>query len=155
MPFMEAAGDAWRINKARPASQFQGTEPVSGLGHWRLYAAEQPVAADPPDAFRSTPQELLTYLKEQQVVLWIDCLHDDRLVRGAARPGAARRVSAFQKSQVPSIAAAVIASLAGWIIDAAVAPFLGLGGRILVGFVISTFIFFYARTWLVKLRDGL
>jgi hypothetical protein len=77
MPFVEAVGDAWRINRARPATQFYGTEPASGMGNWHLYAAEKPVTDVPPDAFRSTPQELLEYLKRQHVVLWIDCFHDD------------------------------------------------------------------------------
>ena len=35
------------------------------------------MSADPLDAFRSTPQELLAYLKDQRVMLWIDCFHDD------------------------------------------------------------------------------
>ena len=76
-PFIEAAGSAWRINRSRPASQFYGTEPVSGLGNWRIYAAEQPVTAAAPDAFRTTPDQLFAYLEAQHVVLWIDCFHDD------------------------------------------------------------------------------
>ena len=76
-PFLEEAGNAWRINRSRPASQFYGTQAASGVGNWRLYAAERPVTAVPPDAFRSTSQQLLTYLKDQGVVLWIDCFHDD------------------------------------------------------------------------------
>jgi len=55
---------------------------------------------------------------------------------------------------VPSIAAAIIASLLGWIIDAIIEPFMGLGGRVLVGLVTGPFIFVYARNWLLKLRDG-
>ncbi len=56
---------------------------------------------------------------------------------------------------MPSIAAAIIASILGWIIDAAIEPFLGIGGRIFVGLIISTVAFVYARNWLVRLRDGL
>jgi len=55
---------------------------------------------------------------------------------------------------VPSIAAALIASIAGWIVDAAIAPFMGIGGRIFVGLVASTVVYVYARIWLLKLRDG-
>lgn len=53
---------------------------------------------------------------------------------------------------VPSIAAAIIASLAGWIIDAAIESFLGIGGRILVGLTVSTLVYVYARNWLIQLR---
>jgi hypothetical protein len=55
---------------------------------------------------------------------------------------------------VPSLAASVIASLAGWVIDSLVEPFLGIGGRLLVGFVATVFIYVYARNWLLELRDG-
>lgn len=75
-PFVEEDGDAWRINTARPASQFYGSVPV-GLGNWRLYAAPRAVTLPPPDAFRSAPAELLAYMKSQDVLLWIDCFHDD------------------------------------------------------------------------------
>ena len=56
---------------------------------------------------------------------------------------------------MPSIAAAIIASLAGWIVDAVVAPLLGFGGRIVVGLVITTYVYVYSRNWLRNLRDGL
>lgn len=55
---------------------------------------------------------------------------------------------------MPSIAAAIIASLAGWVIDAIIEPVVGIGGRLFVGLVTSAFIYVYARNWLVKLRDG-
>jgi hypothetical protein len=55
---------------------------------------------------------------------------------------------------VPSLAAAIIASLLGWIIDAIIEPFMGLGGRVFVGLVTGTLIYYYARNWLLKLRDG-
>ena len=48
----------------------------------------------------------------------------------------------------------IIASIAGWIIDAIIAPFMGLGGRVFVGLVTGPFIFVYARNWLLRLRDG-
>lgn len=56
---------------------------------------------------------------------------------------------------MPSLAAAIIASLAGWIIDAGIEPFMGLGGRVFVGLIAGTFIYYYARNWLLRLRDGL
>jgi hypothetical protein len=55
---------------------------------------------------------------------------------------------------VPSIAAALIASILGWVIDAAIAPFMGIEGRIFIGLIASTIIYVYARVWLIKLRDG-
>lgn len=55
---------------------------------------------------------------------------------------------------MPSLAAAIIASIAGWIIDAAIEPFIGIGARLFVGFVAGTFIYYCARNWLLKLRDG-
>jgi hypothetical protein len=53
---------------------------------------------------------------------------------------------------MPSIAAAIIASLVGWIIDSIVESFLGIGGRILVSLVVSAFVYVYARNWLIGLR---
>ena len=47
-----------------------------------------------------------------------------------------------------SFAAAVIASIAGWLIDALVSSFLGLTGRVMVGIVATTYIYVYARNWL-------
>ena len=48
---------------------------------------------------------------------------------------------------MPSLAAAIIASAAGWLIDAFVSNFLGLTGRVMVGIVITTYIY-VARNWL-------
>ena len=55
---------------------------------------------------------------------------------------------------MPSIAAAIIASIAGWILDAAIEPFLGIGARLFIGLSVSTFVYVYARNWLLRLRDG-
>jgi hypothetical protein len=55
---------------------------------------------------------------------------------------------------VPSLAAAIIASLLGWVIDAIIEPFMGLGGRVFVGLITGTLIYYYARNKLLKLRDG-
>ena len=49
---------------------------------------------------------------------------------------------------MPSFAAAVIASIAGWLIYALVSSFLGLTGRVMVGIVATTYIYVYARNWL-------
>jgi hypothetical protein len=56
---------------------------------------------------------------------------------------------------MPSFAAALIASIASWMADAVVEPFLGIGGRIFVSLVVSIAVYVYARRWLVGLRDGL
>jgi hypothetical protein len=55
---------------------------------------------------------------------------------------------------MPSIAAALIASLIGWIIDAAIESFLGIEARIFIGLIVSTIVYVYARRWLLQLRDG-
>jgi hypothetical protein len=55
---------------------------------------------------------------------------------------------------VPSLAAALIASIAGWIIDSLVAPFFSLTLRIFIGLVVTPFAYVYARNWLLRLRDG-
>jgi hypothetical protein len=55
---------------------------------------------------------------------------------------------------MPSLAAALIASIASWMIDAIVEPLLGMGGRIFVSLVVSIAVYVYARRWLVRLRDG-
>jgi hypothetical protein len=52
------------------------------------------------------------------------------------------------KGHLPSLAAALIASIAGWIVDAIVANFLGLTGRVIFGIVITTYVYVYARNWL-------
>lgn len=53
---------------------------------------------------------------------------------------------------MPSLAAGVVASLAGWILDDMLQPYLGLGATLLVSLVGSALIFFYARKWLTDLR---
>ena len=56
---------------------------------------------------------------------------------------------------MPSLAAALVASIGGWVIDALIADFVGIEVRILVGIVDGILIYYYARRWLVNLRDGL
>jgi hypothetical protein len=53
---------------------------------------------------------------------------------------------------VPSLAAAVVASLAGWFLDDLLQPYLGTGMTLVLTLVASTLIFFYVRRWLVDLR---
>ena len=52
---------------------------------------------------------------------------------------------------MPSLAAAIIASVAGWVIDSIIASFLGIAGRVIVGIVLTTYIYVYARNWLRNL----
>ena len=53
---------------------------------------------------------------------------------------------------MPSLAAAGVASLVGWIVDEVFEPYLGMGVTLLLSFVVSTVIFFYVRRWLIELR---
>jgi hypothetical protein len=55
---------------------------------------------------------------------------------------------------VPSLAAALVASIGSWMIDAMVESFLGFEGRIFLSLIDSAIIYFYARRWLLQLRDG-
>jgi hypothetical protein len=72
------------------------------------------------------------------------------------RNGAAdRRLEGCSRLIVPSLAAALIASIGSYFIDALIADFVGIEIRIFVGIIDSILIYFYARRWLVNLRDGL
>jgi hypothetical protein len=53
---------------------------------------------------------------------------------------------------MPALGAALAAMLAGWIIDAALEPLLGVGPTLVVSFAASTVAFFAARKWLEDLR---
>ena len=55
---------------------------------------------------------------------------------------------------MPSLAAALIASIGSWIIDSVIAGYTGIEIRIFVGIIDSILIYFYARRWLINLRDG-
>ena len=55
---------------------------------------------------------------------------------------------------MPSLAAALIASIGGWLIDALIADFVGVEVRLLVGIIDGILLCYYARQWLVNLRDG-
>jgi uncharacterized membrane protein YdjX (TVP38/TMEM64 family) len=53
---------------------------------------------------------------------------------------------------MPSIGAGLAAMLAGWLIDAVFEPFLGMGATLMLSFVGSTLVFYFARRWLKDLR---
>jgi hypothetical protein len=53
---------------------------------------------------------------------------------------------------VPSLAAAAVASLAGWIVDDLFQPYMGTGVTLVLSLVASTVTFLYVRRWLVELR---
>jgi hypothetical protein len=55
---------------------------------------------------------------------------------------------------MPSIGAALAATLAGFIVDAMLEPYLGVGPTLIASFACSTWIFFLARKWLIELRGG-
>ena len=53
---------------------------------------------------------------------------------------------------MPTLVAAAVASLAGWVLDDLLQPYLGMGLTLASTLVASTLIFFYVRRWLVDLR---
>ena len=53
---------------------------------------------------------------------------------------------------VPSLAAGLVASVAGWLIDDLVRPYMGVGARVVLSLVCTTVIFFVARRRLTGLR---
>ncbi len=53
---------------------------------------------------------------------------------------------------MPSLVAAAVASLAGWVLQDLLQPYLGLGLTLVLTLVASTLVFFYVRRWLVDLR---
>lgn len=56
---------------------------------------------------------------------------------------------------MPTLAAAMVASIVSWMIDAVIEPYLGIGTRIFISLIDSTFVYFYFRRWMINLRDGL
>ena len=42
--------------------------------------------------------------------------------------------------------------MAGWVVDAVVEPYFGMGASLLLSFVCSTVVFFVVRKWLLELR---
>jgi hypothetical protein len=53
---------------------------------------------------------------------------------------------------LPSLAAGLVASLAGWMIDDLLQAYLGTGVTLLLSFVASTLTFYFLRRWLIELR---
>lgn len=53
---------------------------------------------------------------------------------------------------MPSLAAGLVAFVAGYILDALVGPVLGTGATLIVSMVGSTVIFYYVRSWFRELR---
>jgi hypothetical protein len=53
---------------------------------------------------------------------------------------------------MPSIGAGLAATLAGWVVDGLLQPYLDTGVTLLLSFAVSTVIFFIARRWLLDLR---
>jgi hypothetical protein len=53
---------------------------------------------------------------------------------------------------VPSLAAGLVASLAGWMVEDLVEPHLGMGFALILSLVSSTVVFYAARKWLIELR---
>ena len=53
---------------------------------------------------------------------------------------------------MPSLVAGLVASLAGWMIDDLLQPYLGMGATLLLSLVCSTLVFFVGRKWLRDMR---
>jgi hypothetical protein len=53
---------------------------------------------------------------------------------------------------MPSLGAGLAAMLAGWVIDALVEPYLGVGLTLMLSLVGSTGVFFVVKRWLNDLR---
>ena len=75
--FLVRDGPAWRLDRTRTPASFYQTEPASGLGNWRLYAADKPVTLPTPDTFRTKPDAVLQFMRRHKVSLLIDVFHDD------------------------------------------------------------------------------
>ena len=55
---------------------------------------------------------------------------------------------------MPSLAAALAATAAGWIVDGLLERSFGWGVTMILSFVVSVAVFFAARKWLIDLREG-
>jgi len=53
---------------------------------------------------------------------------------------------------LPSLAAGVVASLAGWMIEDLLQAYLGTGVTLVVSLVASSLTFVFVRRWLIELR---
>ena len=55
---------------------------------------------------------------------------------------------------MPSLAAGLAATAAGWIVDSLLEPSFGWGVTVILSFVVSVVVFFATRKWLIDLREG-
>lgn len=55
---------------------------------------------------------------------------------------------------MPSLAAAIIASIVSYVIDSAIDGNVGMEARLFIGLIDSTIVYVYARRWLLNMRDG-
>jgi hypothetical protein len=53
---------------------------------------------------------------------------------------------------MPYIGAALAATLAGWMVEGLLQPYLGTSPALVLSFACSTVVFFVARRWLMELR---
>ena len=56
---------------------------------------------------------------------------------------------------MPSLFAALLASVVGWIFDDLVGSAMPFALRLIAGFIVSTAAFYYARRFLTDLRDDM
>lgn len=56
---------------------------------------------------------------------------------------------------MPSLLAALVASVVGWIFDDFVGSAMPLMLRLLAGLIVSTVAFYYARRYLTELKEGM
>jgi len=56
---------------------------------------------------------------------------------------------------MPSLYAALVASIAGWIFDDFVGSALALPLRLLAGLIVSAVAFYHARRFLTELKEGM
>jgi hypothetical protein len=66
-----------------------------------------------------------------------------------------RRLEDRESLSMPSLAAGLIASIGSYVIDALIGDYVGMGTRLFIGLIDSILLYYYARRWLVNLRDGL
>ena len=55
---------------------------------------------------------------------------------------------------MPTLVAGIVSSLAGWLFEDLLSPFLGTGPTALLSLVFTGVLFFFMRKWLVGLREG-
>jgi hypothetical protein len=78
---------------------------------------------------------------------------DGRRLRGVVSP-MDRVTEAHDNGLMLTLGASMAATLAGFLVDMLVESWLSLGGRVLVGLVVSAAVYVWAYRELKKLRDG-